>query len=350
MGGLRLWQYRFPLVLHFSITVFRQGSFRPAGFRHSYVDRRISASPPLHIRGDGSAHHHSYSHHHPAHPGRHFPRNQYSRCQRDMELHRPGAERDGGPDRGQLRARIHGHGQRHRTPGIAVAERNRRDQDIFPAFRQHFRSADASDGDLPDRATGIAPGHDPATDHHLHRILDTHCATGLEQQDASGTAVVRFGAEFSAHAVNHSSGRSDSISLRRQAAPGAGGPRFRQTPGLWFGTRGYRQRGGRAELDSAGRHHENRAHRVQRGDERHSADRPRTERSAGEDFELVHSLPARCGACTRWICAANQHRAAGRGARRADVDLQAGRSFHADGRQCGEGDCAAGGAISAARA
>ena len=153
--GLRLWRYRFPLVSVSALPVFARRVF-PAGFRQSYVDRRISASPPLHICGDGPAHHHSYSHHHPAHPGRHFPRNQYSRRQRDMELHGPGAERDGGPDRGQLRARIHGHGQRHRTPGIAVAERNRRDQDILPAFRQHFRGADASHGDLPDGATGIA--------------------------------------------------------------------------------------------------------------------------------------------------------------------------------------------------
>ena len=52
----------------------------------------------------------------------------------------------------------------------------------------------------------IAPGHDPAADHHLHRIVDTDCATGLEQQDASGTAAVRSGAEFSAHAVDHGSG------------------------------------------------------------------------------------------------------------------------------------------------
>jgi hypothetical protein len=47
-------------------------------------------------------------------------------------------QRDGGPDREQLRARIHGHGQRHRASGIAVVVWESRDQDLLPADRQHF--------------------------------------------------------------------------------------------------------------------------------------------------------------------------------------------------------------------
>ena len=38
-------------------------------------------------------------------------------------------------------------------------------------------------------------------------------------------------------------------------------------------------------------------------------------------IELVHALPARCGARAGRICGADQHRAAGRRARRPDVDL-----------------------------
>ena len=83
----------------------------------------------------------------------------------------------------------------------------------------------------------------------------------------------------------------------------------------------YRQRGVGAEPDSAGRHDQDRADRVPGGDERHPGYHRRTERSSGEVVEFVHALPARCGACARWICGANQHRAAGRRARRADVDV-----------------------------
>ena len=55
----------------------------------------------------------------------------------------------------------------------------------------------------------------------------------------------------------------------------------------------------------------------------------------------VHPLHARCGPRARRICAADQHRAPGRRARRADVDLQIGRRIDADRRQRRQGNGAA---------
>ena len=53
-----------------------------------------------------------------------------------------------------------------------------------------------------------------------------------------------------------------------------------------------------------------------------SANHRRAEQPAGQDPERLDDLPARSGPCARWLRAANQHRAPGRRARRADVDLQ----------------------------
>ena len=87
---------------------------------------------------------------------------------------------------------------------------------------------------------------------------------GLSSKTLPEQQLFDLGTEFSAHAVDHGSGRGHSVSLRRQAAPDPGGPRFRQTAGLWIGARRHRQCGGRAEPDSAGRYDQDRADRVPR--------------------------------------------------------------------------------------
>src|ERR1019366_5579211 len=126
--------------------------------------------------------------------------------------------------------------------------------DLLPAFRQSIRGSDASDGDEPDHAARTASGYDSALDHHLHGILNPDCATGLEQQNASGTATVRPGKQFSASAVDDGAGCGYSVSLWRQDAPDTGGFGLRQTAGLRVGAGRYRQRGIRAKPDSAGGH------------------------------------------------------------------------------------------------
>jgi hypothetical protein len=136
---------------------------------------------------------------------------------------------------------------------------------------EHRDGGDASDGDLPDRAARTASGHDSSAGGYLYGIVDAGCATRVKQQDTSRAAIIRSRAEFSAHAVEHGSGCGYSLSFRRQAAPDSGRPRFRQAAGLWLVAQRHRQRGGRTEPDSADRYGQDRADRVQRGDERHSA-------------------------------------------------------------------------------
>ena len=77
-----------------------------------------------------------------------------------------------------------------------------------------------------------------------------------------------------------------------------------------------------AEPDSARRHRENRAVRVRRGSQRQPQAGGRDERSAGEAGGRLHHLFARRGARARRLRAADQHRAAGRAARRAGVDSE----------------------------
>ena len=84
----------------------------------------------------------------------------------------------------------------------------------------------------------------------------------------------------------------------------------------------HRQRGKRAERHHSLGHGENRVAGIPGGDEHRSADHRRAEQPAGQDPERLDDLHARSGPCARWLCAANQHRAPGRRARRADVDLQ----------------------------
>ena len=74
-----------------------------------------------------------------------------------------------------------------------------------------------------------------------------------------------------------------------------GGSQSRQTPELRSGAGGHCECGGGAKSDSAGGHNQNRADRIQRGDERHSRHHHRTEQSAGENHELVHPLT-----CAMW--------------------------------------------------
>ena len=81
-----------------------------------------------------------------------FPEHQYSGDQHCLELQ--GLSPQDMSDRiTSITERGADHaGERHRAHRVAVAERGRGGQDIFPAVGQHSNGAGAGDGDFPDAA------------------------------------------------------------------------------------------------------------------------------------------------------------------------------------------------------
>ena len=105
----------------------------------------------------------------------------------------------------------------------------------------------------------------------------------LVRTETFRAAAVRLWRELHPHAAGHDSRRGHSLSVRRQAAPGAGRSGYQRAAGEGSVAAGRRQRHQRAESDSALGHSQDRPVRVRRRPERQPANRGRTERSSDQD-------------------------------------------------------------------
>ena len=112
--------------------------------------------------------------------------------------------------------------RRHRAYRVAIAERHRGRKGVFAAARQHRQSDRAGDRDFADAACGSCLPGPRLRWYLLQRIHRPDFAVGTFRPRSVRAAVVRFGSELHPHAVDHRAGSGDSLSLRRQAAAGAG--------------------------------------------------------------------------------------------------------------------------------
>ena len=126
----------------------------------------------------------------------------------------------------QLRARSDHHRQRHRAHRIAIADWHRCRQDLLPAqasSRQRHRARSP-----PSRRRilrSLPPGHHAAARHSVQRIERADSPAGAFRRRPHRAATRRHRLELHPHSASSRSGRRHSLSLRRQAAPGAGRPR-----------------------------------------------------------------------------------------------------------------------------
>ncbi len=160
-----------------------------------------------------------------------------------------------------------------------------------------------------DPAQATAAGHQSAAHPQLQRIDRADHPAGAVRQGFERAESGRSGAEYPASATGIGGRRRGAVSLRRQDSPGAD----RHRSGGAAGARAVGQRrgqcAGRAELDHAGRHAEDRRLRI------HAAAQQRAERArrpgqpADKERQRHHHLPARRGARARRLAAADQYRA-----------------------------------------
>ncbi len=216
------------------------------------------------------------------------------------------------------RARPDHHGQRHRAHRVAVAERHRRDQGLLPPQRQYLAGRGADHGDLADGAAPDPPGTTPPLIIQYSASSVPILQLGLSGNGLSEQQLNDSGHELHPHPAGHRRGRRHPVSLRRQAAPGAGGHRHPEAAGEGPLRRRRGERRRHAEPDPALRRREDGPLRISDRDQRRAGVDRGAERPADQDGQRHHDLHPRRRQRARRIPAADQHRARRRAARLAD--------------------------------
>ncbi len=132
---------------------------------------------------------------HPVDADGHFSEYRYSRSDGGVELHRTFRAGDVDPHRLQQRTRHDHDGQRYRAHRVAVAERHRRDQDLFPAPCERRQRGGTGDCHLPGAVATVATRNNPALHHSVQRIERARAAVGPERAGTQRTAAERPGPE-----------------------------------------------------------------------------------------------------------------------------------------------------------
>ena len=192
------------------------------------MDRTASAPPPLYVRRCVPAHRDPGLVGDRHHADRHISGHRYPRRQRDLDLHRPLARRDGKAHGDHHRARHDHHGQRHRAHGVAVAT-------------TAWRSSRCSSSPPPSVELALAqvtaivqtilrvlpPGTTPPFIVQYNASSVPMLQLGLSGEGLSEQQLYDYGTNFIRTQLGHRAGSVHPAALRRQAAADHGRHRSR---------------------------------------------------------------------------------------------------------------------------
>ena len=186
---------------------------------------RIALNSTLHVRGSGAAAGHHRTACRASHADRYFPEHPHPRHRRGLAIHRLAAGRHGGAHHHAISAGADDDRQRHRAYRGEFVQRRRHHQDFLPAQRQHRDRQRAGHGDLADDDQADAGGRHAAADPQLQRLDGADPPARAVRRGPDRAEPRRSRPQLSPHAARHGAGRGDSVSLRRQDAPGPDRPR-----------------------------------------------------------------------------------------------------------------------------